>query len=294
MIDYLINSSICLFVLWLVYKLLLENTSWHQVKRFYLLTAIVVAAVIPMIAVRTVTIPFVAPSSLDFAQFETVSTTNATTGFQWSWSVFLIILYVVGVAIMAVRLIRNLYGLRIKSTDQLEDYKGYKLVLRELVKVPHSFYDRIYASREEYRAARIPETVLDHEKAHLDQRHSFDILLLESLIVLLWFNPLLYLVKYSIKLNHEFLADQAVISHGADATAYQKTLLAYSANQQQRSLVNTFNFPLIKKRFTIMKTRTTTASGLLRSLAIVPVLALLVISCGQEEVIVEPEVIEIV
>jgi beta-lactamase regulating signal transducer with metallopeptidase domain len=292
--HFLINFSICLFSLWLVYKLLLENVSWHQFKRFYLLGSLLISAVIPFLVVRTVTIPLPQSTPLVFPELEVMETTSATTGFEFEWSSVLLLVYVIGVLIMAFRFIKNLYGLRIKSTDEIRGYEAYTLVLRKLIEVPHSFLTRIYASVRDYKSGAIPDSVLQHEKAHLDQKHSWDILAIEVLLIVLWFNPLLYLIKYSIKLNHEFLADQAVLANGVDTKTYQETLLAYSSSSQNRALANTFNFPIIKKRFTIMKTRTSNTSLLLRTIAVLPVLAVLVISCGQEEIVVEPEVIEIV
>ncbi|QJP34191.1 M56 family metallopeptidase [Nonlabens sp. Ci31] len=292
--HFLINSSVCLFSLWLVYKLLLENVSWHYFKRFYLLGSLVISAVIPFLVVRTVTIPLPQTTPLVFPELEVMETTTATTGFEFEWSSVLLLVYVIGVLIMAFRFIKNLYALRIKSTDEIRGYEAYTLVLRKLIEVPHSFLTRIYASITDFKSGAIPDSVLQHEKAHLDQKHSLDILAIEVLLILMWFNPLLYLIKYSIKLNHEFLADQAVLSNGIDTKTYQETLLAYSSNSQNRVLANTFNFPIIKKRFTIMKTRTSNTSLLLRTIAVLPVLAVLVISCGQEEIVVEPEVMEIV
>ncbi|BAO55196.1 M56 family metallopeptidase [Nonlabens marinus] len=292
--HFFINSSVCLFSLWLVYKLLLENTSWHHFKRYYFIAAVVISAVIPFLVVRTVVVPFTSGNTIDLTAMELMPSEVVETGLTWDWSLVLLGFYSIGVLLMGIRFIKNLYDLRIKSTDEVSTYSQYKLILRELVQVPHSFLNNIYASITDYKSGAIPDTVLQHEKAHLDQKHSIDILFIELLIVVMWFNPLLYLFKYSMKLNHEFLADQAVLTNGVGTKEYQETLLAYSSNSQNRALVNTFNFPIIKKRFTIMKTHTTTASGLVRSLAIIPVLALLVISCGQEEVVVEPEVIEIV
>jgi len=281
--HFLINSSVCLFSLWLVYKLLLENVSWHYFKRFYLLGSLVISAVIPFLVVRTVTIPLPQTTPLVFPELEVMETTTATTGFEFDWSSVLLLVYVIGVLIMAFRFIKNLYALRIKSTDEIRGYEAYTLVLRKLIEVPHSFLTRIYASITDFKSGAIPDSVLQHEKAHLDQKHSLDILAIEVLLILMWFNPLLYLIKYSIKLNHEFLADQAVLANGVDTKTYQETLLAYSSSSQNRALANTFNFPIIKKRFTLMKTRTSNTSLVFRSLALIPVIALLVISCGKEE-----------
>jgi ABC-type maltose transport system permease subunit len=102
-------------------------------------------------------------------------------------------------------------------------------------------------------------------------------------LVFFWFNPLLYIIRYSIKLNHEFLADQSVIKQGISTTAYQELILQHATSNYQHAMANTFHFPVIKKRFNIMKTKTSKTSGLLRSLAIIPIITLLILSCGQEE-----------
>jgi beta-lactamase regulating signal transducer with metallopeptidase domain len=294
--HFLINASVCLFSLWLVYKLLLENTSWHQFKRFYLVGALIISGIIPFLVVNAMIVPMPSTNSIvdapafrpttaeSFDALESMESIPAPVAVEIDWTSILWFIYLLGTLIMAVRLIKNLYALRVTSTDELETYKGYHLVLRDSASVPHSFYNRIYASLIGYKAGKVPELVLDHEKAHLDQKHSLDILFIEFLMVLMWFNPLLYLIKYSIKLNHEFLADQAVINNGVTTAGYQETLLSFTSSKQYNAFANTFNFPIIKKRFTIMKTRTTTISGLLRSLAIVPVLALLVISCSQKTI----------
>ncbi|BAO55194.1 M56 family metallopeptidase [Nonlabens marinus] len=292
----LINSSICLLVLWLVYKLLLENTSWHQFKRMYLLAAIVVSVVIPFMVVKTVVLPLpTIESNRPLPTFEQVSqvpmeTVAVDNIFTIDWTSVIVAVYVIGLLIMLFRFVKNLNGLRLKSTDQLDSFQNYRLILRPKVVVPHSFWNTIYVNRKDYHAGKIPLEVLQHEKAHLDQKHSIDIFLIELLLVLAWFNPLIYVIKYSIKLNHEFLADQAVIAQEVDVKTYQETLLQYAAKSQNRTLANTFNFPIIKKRFTIMKTQTSQTAGLLRSLAILPVLALLVISCGKEVTQMEPKI----
>ena len=95
-----------------------------------------------------------------------------------------------------------------------------------------------------------------HEQAHASQKHTADILFIEVLKVVFWFNPLFYLYKKEIKLNHEFLADRAVLKKGLDASVYKELLLSFSSNQNNLSLVNAINYSSIKKRFTVMKKQT--------------------------------------
>lgn len=117
-----------------------------------------------------------------------------------------------------------------------------------------------------------------HEQVHAKQKHALDILFIELLQIAFWFNPLLYLIKKDIKLNHEFLADQAVINKGTNTKHYQQLLLAFSSNTSHNQLANAINYSLIKKRFTVMKTKTSKTIIWFRSLIILPLLAILIYS----------------
>jgi hypothetical protein len=103
--------------------------------------------------------------------------------------------------------------------------------------------------------------------------------------VLLWFNPLIYIIKHAIKLNHEFLADQGVLQKGINTNTYQEIILAFSSNAVQPQLANAINYSLIKKRFTVMKTQTTKRGIWLRSLILLPLLAIMLYSFSDTKVI---------
>jgi bla regulator protein BlaR1 len=281
--HFLINSSVCLFVLWLAYKLLLENTSWHGFKRFYLIGALILSMLIPFIVVETIVIPMEEIPFINDAQlpFMESGMEKSDVTFRWlyiGWS-----FYVIGAFIMLWRFGKNLYSFRIQQEDEISSYAAYQLILRNSFTIPHSFLTRIFISKKDQESNKIPRVVLEHEKAHLDQKHSLDVLFIEFLLIAFWFNPLLYIMRYSIKLNHEFLADRAVLSQGISTNAYQETLLEQATTSYQQAMANTFTFPIIKKRFHIMKTHTSNTSLVFRSLALIPVIALLVISCGKEE-----------
>jgi hypothetical protein len=287
--HFLINSSICLFVLWLAYKLLLENSSWHELKRWYLLSALILSLSIPFIVVETVIVPI---QEIPFVNVHDNNFTTATPAiqqvtqepeFKINWFYIGLTFYLFGVVVMLWRFGRNLYAFRIGKEDIVSFYKTYQLVLRNQFTIPHSFMKRIFVSREDYETNQIPEVILEHEKAHLDQKHSIDILFIELMLIVFWFNPLLYVIKYSIKLNHEFLADRTVLNQGVSASVYQKLILKQATTGYQKTLANTFTFPIIKKRFHIMKTKSSKTSLLLRSLVIIPMIAFLIVSCGKEE-----------
>ena len=287
--HFLLNSSVCLFVFWLFYKLALENTSWHHFKRFYLLASIGLSLIIPFIVVKTVIVPLDNNAVVDLVNLNSSEAVLEESGFEFQWYYLLLLIYFTGVLVMLWRFITNLWTFTIRAEDEVISYNAYQLILRKGIIVPHSFHNRIFVSKTDYQQNLISKAILDHEKAHLDQKHSFDILLIEALILMFWFNPLFYMYRYSMKLNHEFLADRCVIQQGIDTPTYQELILQHATTRYQQSISNTFHFPVIKKRFNIMKTQTSTIHGLLKSLAIIPIIALLLLGCGEEEIVFENE-----
>ncbi|SDG64840.1 M56 family metallopeptidase [Psychroflexus sediminis] len=282
--HFLINSSVCLFVLWLFYKLALENSSWHHWKRFYLIGALLISSIIPFIVIETIVIPIQETSIAEIADLSTGKAAIEAQNFEINGLYILMAVYLIGVAVMLWRFGKNFYSFTIKPDDEVSQYKIYPLILRQEITVPHSFFNRIFVNAKTYKKDLIPEVVLEHEKAHLDQKHSIDIVFIELLLVFFWFNPIFYIIRYSMKLNHEFLADRSVIQQGVNTMTYQELILQHATNSYQHSMANTFHFPIIKKRFNIMKTNTSKANGLLRSLAVIPILTFLIISCGKEEI----------
>jgi|GEM_PF-3594612 len=287
--HFLLNSSVCLFVFWLFYKLALENTSWHHFKRFYLLASIGLSLIIPFIVVKTVIVPLDNNAVVDLVNLNTSEKVLEESGFEFQWYYLLLLIYFTGVLVMLWRFITNLRTFTIRAEDEVISYNAYQLILRKGIIVPHSFHNRIFVSKTDYDQNLISKAILDHEKAHLDQKHSFDILLIEALILMFWFNPLFYMYRYSMKLNHEFLADRCVIQQGIDTPTYQELILQHATTNYKQSIANTFHFPVIKKRFNIMKTQTSTIHGLLKSLAIIPIITLLLLGCGEEEIVFENE-----
>ena len=112
--------------------------------------------------------------------------------------------------------------------------------------------------------------------------HSLDILLVELLQIVFWFHPLVYVLKHHIKLNHEFLADQAVLNYGADAKTYQNLLLQFSSGTQHQ-LSSAINYSSIKKRFKVMKTQTSKTRIWLSALLLLPIIAILFYSFAERE-----------
>ena len=286
---YLLKSAACLGILFLFYKFLLEKENMHVFKRYYLLSAVLVSFIIPFITFTTYVEATPKPefqllktgSGKDIPAVATGS--NVITIVLWS-------IYTFGVLIFSLNFLKNLNSLlrKIKKNTHIRDGFITKVLLQEDV-APHTFWNYIFLNKDKFEQNAIPQEVLEHEQAHARQKHSFDILFLELLQIMLWFYPLIYLVKKAVKLNHEFLADRAVLRKGIATADYQETLLLFSSGHLKNRLVNPIDYSIIKKRFTVMRTKTSKQVVWLKSFLLLPLLAVLVVSFSSNKVVAKAE-----
>ncbi|WP_430965662.1 M56 family metallopeptidase [Spongiimicrobium sp. 2-473A-2-J] len=289
MLDYLLNSGACLALFFLFYKLLLERQHMNVFKRYYLLGALLVSLGIPLLTFTIYLEPAsqLAPVLLESANgtVEPVPTDLDTLNLPLIlWSI-----YGVGVALFSFRFVKNLLQLRrrIKHNPK-QKVNRITQVLHTEPLVPHTFFNYVFLNREKFETRQIPREVMMHEEIHARQKHSLDILCIELVQLLFWFNPFIYLLKRAIKLNHEFLADSEVVQKGIEPAVYQKTILSFSSNTYQPVLANAINYSSIKKRFTVMKTKTSKRAIWIRSFLTLPLLALLLSSFSQKNYVQEP------
>lgn len=289
MIIYILKFSACLAIFLAFYKLFLERENMHQFKRFYLLGSILTSIAIPFITFTT----YVEPqpivdgfNKIDPLTSELVlATTENLTNYV---PIILSSIYGIGLLLFGLKFAFNLSQiiLKIKKNPKLKNLSFINVLLQDLVS-PHTFFSYIFLNKYKYETQQIPKEVLLHEQTHAKQKHSIDILLIEILQVIFWFNPLIHVIKNAIKLNHEFLADKAVLNKGVETSSYQQILLAFTTNDKDIQLANAINYSSIKKRITVMKTQTSKQKIWLRSIVLLPLLALTLYSFSDRIEIIE-------
>jgi beta-lactamase regulating signal transducer with metallopeptidase domain len=261
------------------YKLFLEKESMHHFKRFYLLGALVVSIVIPFITFTQYIEVAPVENLASYSPNESAMILEVMPEINANWQDYvptiLWSIYIIGALLFSFRFAINLRSIlhRIKANPKHQYHEFTNVLLIDLIH-PHTFFKYIFLNKAKYENNLIPNAVLLHEQTHAKQKHALDILCIEVLQIIFWFNPLLYFIKKDIKLNHEFLADQAVLQKGIDSSQYKQTLLTFSSNAREPQLTNAINYSLIKKRFTVMKTQTSRGAIWLRSLILLPLLAI--------------------
>ncbi|PIB38690.1 hypothetical protein BFP75_15575 [Maribacter sp. 4G9] len=281
-------------ILLLFYKLVLERENMHVFKRFFLLSAVMASFIIPGIVFVEYVEPTISQAISTTSDASLVSPQIAQRPSDMdviNWARLLWTIYFIGVVGFGFRFTKHLIQIlkRISINPKLKEHFSIKVLLKEKLP-PHTFFNYIFLNKNKFESNAIPETVLIHEETHARQYHSLDVLIIEFLQVIFWFNPLIYLFKKSIKLNHEFLADSAVLKKEKGTSNYQNILLSYLSqesldNYQSPGIANAINYSSIKKRFTVMKKRTSKKSIVLRSFLLLPLLALLLLGFSERKFI---------
>ena len=287
MTAYLIKSILCLLVLWGFYKIALEQTAAHQFKRFYLLGSLAIALALPLITfsytVEVAPQPVNTENFMAPAEFKDAPVAKPVAE-STNWLLISSgIIYGAGVLLFGFRFLRNLLHLRekVRHNEHVKATSHINVLLVEHV-IPHSFLKYIFLPKTDFKNNALPAEVLQHEQAHVIQKHSWDILFIEFLQVVFWFNPLLILLKKSVALNHEFLADQAALQQENNITNYTNLLFNYSGGAHHTALSSPINYSLTKKRI-LMLSKTRSVKKLATRLALfVPVLACCIYFFNQE------------
>ena len=298
MLIYLLKSGACLAILFLFYKLFLEKENMHVFKRFYLLTALLFSLIVPaLVFVEYVEAPPTTHTVVQQVAADSDNVINVPAALETDvlditpllWGI-----YFLGLLFFGITFIKNLFQIfrRIRRNPKQISARFTQVLLLEKI-TPHTFFSYIFLNKKKFESNEIPKEVLLHEETHARQKHSLDVVFVEMLQVVFWFNPFIYLFKKAVKLNHEFLADHAVLKKDINTTTYQNTLLSYlspdSQKKYQPKLANAINYSSIKKRFTVMKTHTSKKSFFIRSPLLLPLLAILLYGFT-ETIIIQKEV----
>lgn len=289
MIGFLAKSGACMAILLVVYHIFLEREKMHRFNRYFLLFSLIFSLSIPLITINSGITPVSDyPLSTLFKEVQKrntgidndagklvpqkVTVQNSSANYY----PFLLAGYLVVCLALIIRFLRNLY--RIISTIQQNrtiTVDRIKLVLVEDCTIPNSFFNYIFVDKVTYLTGKIDKSILDHEQTHACQKHSLDIIFIEVLKILLWFNPVIYFYKKAIQLNHEYLADEAAITNLDSISHYQQLLLKKKENKRSPSLTSSIQYSIIKKRFIMMTKQSNHIRSVCKQLAMIPLLAVL-------------------
>lgn len=273
--SYILKVSILLTLFYLFFKLLLSKETFHQVNRFMVLSLLVSAFVLPFVTISlndTKHIPSsigklseiinapTAPEAPSEVKQQTQSDNSGhaslpmkadSPDYSYLFVVMMLAVYVAGVLYSILRLLYAIIAIkRTIATGRKTTYQNYTLVVLPRYKAPSCWRKYILISKQDLKESA--HEILAHEIAHIEKKHSYDILLSEVVIALQWFNPAAYLLKQELQAIHEYEADLEVLKQGFQSKAYQLLLIKKAVGTSSYTLANSFNHSTLKKRIAMM------------------------------------------
>lgn len=262
MIIYLFKFAVCSALLLILYHWVLEKEKMPVFNRFYLLFSLLFSGLVPLfsyelpvetlptVVEKTQTLsPIILSQSLTPQKNASISVVTDTL----PWLTYLWGLYGVITLAFLLRFSKNLYSFwQLIHTHPVVGKGEMKLVLIVQNNTPYSFGKYVFVNHQAFEHDEIEPEILQHEQAHIRQRHTLDVLFIELALAFCWWNPAVWLYRRAIKLNHEFLADDWVIKTHQNPPAYQYLLLHKISQHSGMTLSSSFNYLLTKKRFKMM------------------------------------------
>ena len=280
---YIIESAVSASLFYLFYELFLKRDTWFRFNRYFLLLGLIFSIMLPFLDFSASNMVVNSHNQFELNEYlyigSTVSSFETQTIDSISKPQFLLLFYLSIGSLFFVRFIYQLFEiLKTIKANEIINYKNHKLVLLNNNSSPFSFFNYIFISKDDYGS---PDNYRDgsnellvHEITHAQQKHSFDVILLELLLVLQWFNPFIYRYRLAFKEVHEYLADKEVLIANNDKIGYQKLILYQIEKSFHVNLTSQFNYSLTKNRIKMM---TRINSGKLAKFKIIFILPLLAI-----------------
>lgn len=270
-------SGIMLLCMYLPYKLLLAGERQHRFNRAVIICMYLVAVTVPLLS----RISF--PVGETANEAATTAVGNITIGPLTGgilathapvWTRVVLWIYIVGVAVTLLKFLWSYLRLmHIIRQGHKEKREGYTLVIADDAALsPFSW--RKYVVVGDSQDADERSAVMVHELRHLAAGHSTDIFIAQLYAILVWYNPVSWLMIDELKTVHEYEADEAVIDSGANLKEYQMLLIKKTAGARLPSLANSLNHSKLQKRVTMMYQSKSKLAGKFSTLALLPALAI--------------------
>ncbi|WP_299886839.1 ankyrin repeat domain-containing protein [uncultured Lacinutrix sp.] len=285
MITLLIKTALILIIVLGFYKILIEKESFFSTNRMYLILGLVLTFTIPFVSlpklvqnqgfVSELLEPSISEQlnnevveAIDPNTNQNISPIEITAEKQSEMNVvdvkpsrsvldWILIAYIFGVIVLSINLlaqIGNLIFKVIRSKDKIKDVDSI-IINSTNTKEPCSFFNYIFINPEQYEF-EIYEQIIAHEKIHVKKRHSIDLLLSEIAVILLWFNPFIWLFRKEVEKNIEYQTDHLLIdTNTTEKDSYQMNLLKIATYNKPLTITTNYNQSLIKQRILKMNSK---------------------------------------
>jgi len=276
-LQYDLKVAVLVAAFYMFYRLLLSRETFHRVNRAVLLLTAMASFLLPLcvVTVHKTVVLSQAPTALVTADLGAVSIAETETPL-WQTAIFAVF-----VAGALVTLGHTLVGIvkvwrLISHSEQHREADGVVVCVTDRDVSPFSFYRYIVLSRSDYGTPPLEGqgmvAILAHERGHIRQRHTLDLLLVDTLTALQWFNPAMWMLRQDLRAIHEYEADAAVLSQGINMRQYQYLLIQKAVAACGYSVANGITHSTLKNRINMMlNNKKTTRASWFKLLVMLPI-----------------------
>ncbi len=286
---YDLKVAVLIAVFYFCYRLLMERETMHRLNRIVLLSSILLSFLLPLCVVtlhetkvvelaREANYPeLVIAESGTISAEDSVIATAETNGMEYVKMIFgprvIFAAFIIGLVCRLLYIANSYRQLRrmIKDSEQHSLEDGVTMAVVDLSVAPFSWMHTIVLGRTDYEECN--PSILAHERGHIRLHHSWDIVFVEVLTALQWFNPVVWLLRRDLRTIHEYEADASVLSSGSDVSQYIQLLMRKAMGTKACILANGINNSTIKKRINMMLVNKSPRRNSLKLLALLPIVS---------------------
>jgi N-acetylmuramoyl-L-alanine amidase len=278
---YLFKTIIVSTVLILYYWFALRNKRFHYYNRFYLLSAVALSIVLPLLNLNLFTISSHSDKAISmfnvmYSAGETeMIFANEAVSFDWQQLVFLLTTIVTAVLLLMLAY-RIIAIYRIKRKFPVSNMREFDFVNTDLRQAPFSFLKNVFWRNDISLEENAGRLILHHELTHIKEKHTWDKLFMQVVIAVLWMNPLYRLIQKELYLIHEFIADDKSVTD-KDTAAFAEMLLHAHYGKFNFDPAQPFFYSPIKRRLIMLTTSKEPRFSYLRRIMALPLIAFTVL-----------------
>ncbi|MBP7172796.1 MAG: M56 family metallopeptidase [Cloacibacterium sp.] len=265
---YFGKMVLCSVVMWIYYHLFLRDRTFHHYNRFYLLSIIAVSLLLPLLKIEYFTIETDSRLLLLMAKWDKSVSVVEPSHEAFGIGDLIMLMVALVSAFCLSKLAVGLFRIQqLKKSYPREKLNGINFYLTDLNDAPFSFFKNLFWKKTIEIDSQVGRQILKHEMVHIEQKHSWDKMLLALIQSVFWFNPVFYFIKKEINLIHEYLADKKAVKQ-SDTRAFVQMLLASNFSGNPLPATSPFLSSNLKKRLQMLKTQNPKFSYARRILAL--------------------------
>ena len=280
---YFLQVVLCSAMMMGYYWLVLRNKRFHQYNRFYLLAVALLSWMVPLVKIQW-NHQLISEEPQMYHFLSVVADNNSfieknlnSKGFQWSWNMLATGIYFAVAIVLLFGMLRAFYRIyHLLKDNSCKNVGDVYLILTQAKGTPFSFFRYIFWNEEIDIRSEAGKQILQHELTHVQQKHSFDKVLIQLILICGWFNPFFWLLRKEMDMIHEFIADKKAVNNG-DTASLAQMLLTAAYPQQQFALTHPFFFSPIKRRLKMLANNKNPRFSYVRRLVVLPLLIVVVV-----------------